>query len=406
MKRILFISNGYGEDYVAVNIAKEILNIDPSINIEGLPIVGEGRLYINNHIPIIGPHKSTPSGGFLSSIESLFRDIKEGLLSLHYQQIKSMKKWAKKEGFIIAVGDVIPLALAVLSKKSFFFVSIQKSVYYVLKENYEYRNINPQELTKIAPKAYLLEYYLMKNKRLLKIFPRDELSYNILRLSGINAEYLGNPMMDGLDPTNKLDLSPFRDYFKVLILPGSRTPEAYANLKILTESILSLIHSDIKENFLFLIALAPNLNLPKVRKILEEKNFLYVNSSEDYSMYSYKDHYLILTNLFNECLHQAQIGICMAGTATEQFVGLGKPAIAIPGKGPQYTKKFAYAQKRLLGPSLFIAENPENVPEIFKKIYKNEKILKEVYENGRKRMGEKGASRRIAEKILNIIRGG
>jgi len=44
MKRILFISNGYGEDYVAVNVAKEILNMEPSISIEGLPIVGEGNL--------------------------------------------------------------------------------------------------------------------------------------------------------------------------------------------------------------------------------------------------------------------------------------------------------------------------------------------------------------------------
>jgi len=40
----------------------------------------------------------------------------------------------------------------------------------------------------------------------------------------------------------------------------------------------------------------------------------------------------------------------MAGTATEQFVGLGKPAIAIPGIGPQFTAAFAEAQSRHLGP--------------------------------------------------------
>jgi len=39
--RVLFISNGYGEDYVAVNIIKELRKIDSSIEIEALPIVVE-----------------------------------------------------------------------------------------------------------------------------------------------------------------------------------------------------------------------------------------------------------------------------------------------------------------------------------------------------------------------------
>ena len=34
----------------------------------------------------------------------------------------------------------------------------------------------------------------------------------------------------------------------------------------------------------------------------------------------------------------------MAGTATEQAIGLGKPVIQIEGKGPQFTKTFAEAK--------------------------------------------------------------
>ena len=51
----------------------------------------------------------------------------------------------------------------------------------------------------------------------------------------------------------------------------------------------------------------------------------------------------------------------MAGTATEQFVGLGKPAIAIPGNGPQFTPAFAEAQSRLLGGSLILVKRPSQV---------------------------------------------
>jgi len=47
----------------------------------------------------------------------------------------------------------------------------------------------------------------------------------------------------------------------------------------------------------------------------------------------------------------------MAGTAAEQAIGLGKPVIPIEGKGPQFTKSFAEAQRRLLGKYVFCASN-------------------------------------------------
>ena len=50
----------------------------------------------------------------------------------------------------------------------------------------------------------------------------------------------------------------------------------------------------------------------------------------------------------------------MAGTATEQAIGLAKPVIQIEGKGPQFTKSFAEAQRRLLGRYVFCATNYKN----------------------------------------------
>ena len=37
------------------------------------------------------------------------------------------------------------------------------------------------------------------------------------------------------------------------------------------------------------------------------------------------------------------------GTVADKFIGLGKPVIQIEGKGPQFTRSFAEAQRRLLG---------------------------------------------------------
>ena len=46
----------------------------------------------------------------------------------------------------------------------------------------------------------------------------------------------------------------------------------------------------------------------------------------------------------------------MAATAAEQAVGLAKPVLQMVGTGPQFTKNFAEAHRRLLGPTVFCAE--------------------------------------------------
>ncbi|MGL5084056.1 MAG: lipid-A-disaccharide synthase-related protein, partial [Microcoleaceae cyanobacterium] len=106
---------------------------------------------------------------------------------------------------------------------------------------------------------------------------------------------------------------------------------------------------------------------------------------------------------FNDFLHQADLAIAMAGTATEQFVGLGKPAIALPGRGPQFTEQFAEAQSRLLGESLILVADPIKVPEVVKSLLHNPDRLHQIAENGRQRMGQPGAARRIAECLLERL---
>jgi len=111
-----------------------------------------------------------------------------------------------------------------------------------------------------------------------------------------------------------------------------------------------------------------------------------------------KNAYLILTQAaYNECLHWGDLAIAMAGTATEQFIGLGKPAIAIPGDGPQYNAAFAEAQSRLLGISLILVNQPSQVLPAIQSLLKNPDLLHDIAKNGLQRMGLGGAAQRIAE---------
>jgi uncharacterized protein (TIGR03492 family) len=57
---------------------------------------------------------------------------------------------------------------------------------------------------------------------------------------------------------------------------------------------------------------------------------------------------------FADILQQSSLVIGMTGTELEQAVGLGKPVIAVPENGPAFTYRFAEAQNRLLGDSVYV----------------------------------------------------
>ncbi len=90
----------------------------------------------------------------------------------------------------------------------------------------------------------------------------------------------------------------------------------------------------------------------------------------------------------------------MAGTATEQFVGLGKPAIGIPGNGPQFTPAFAEAYTRLLGPSFILVDRPTRVADVVQSLLRDPDRLQLIAKNGRHRLGEPGAASRIAKCLI------
>jgi uncharacterized protein (TIGR03492 family) len=161
------------------------------------------------------------------------------------------------------------------------------------------------------------------------------------------------------------------------------------------------------DKFVFLGAIAPSLHFASMHQILQSHGWYPhpdcpVAIPDDSALTFYqKNAYFILTQkAYNDCLHMADIAIAMAGTATEQFVGLGKPAITMPGKGPQFNPKFAQTQSRLLGPSVILVEEPHEVAQAVRSLFANPDKLHVIAENGLRRMGKAGAAKRIAECLM------
>jgi uncharacterized protein (TIGR03492 family) len=414
--QLLCLSNGHGEDIIAVRILQELQRHPDAPELAALPLVGEGRAYEQLGIPIIGTVRAMPSGGFIyMEGRQLLRDLRGGLLKLLWAQYKAVRRWRKKGGVILAVGDIVPLLFAWLSGAPYAFVGTAKSEYYLRDEAGALTNRPFWDGW--SGSVYLpWERWLMSRPRCKAVFPRDKLTTEVLKQWSIPAFDLGNPMMDGIEPNvpepifhePDAERKELERSLTITLLPGSRAPEAYENWQIILKAVGGVLGSFRDRSLLFLGAIAPALDLDTLRQTLEAQGWhqrqTQVNlplQDEAALVFTQNNAKLVLTqNDYSLCLRKGDCCIAMAGTATEQFVGLGKPAIAIPGKGPQYTPAFAEAQTRLLGPSLILVKRPEGVADVVQQLLRDPDWLQLIGENGRRRMGAPGAAKRIADCLM------
>jgi len=170
--KLLFISNGHGEDIIAVKVIRQLRQINPKISMVCLPMVGEGFAYAKENIPFIAPVKKMPSGGFIyMDNKQLWQDVKNGLITLTLAQLKAVKLWGKNEGLIIAVGDILPLLFAWLSGANYGFIGTAKSEYY-LRDEENWLTETSKIDRYFGSIYYPWERFLMKNKRCFGVFPR------------------------------------------------------------------------------------------------------------------------------------------------------------------------------------------------------------------------------------------
>jgi hypothetical protein len=455
-ERLLCLSNGHGEDIVAIRILKALQQQAPHLKLAALPLVGEGRAYLPLGIPIIGPVKAMPSGGFIYMDGRQFaRDLQGGLLQLTFAQFRAIRQWAKQGGSILAVGDIVPLILAYLSGLPYGFVGTAKSEYHLRDRT---GALLPHGFWESWSGSvyHPWERWMMGAGRCKAMFPRDSLTTQFLQKLSIPAFSLGNPMMDELEPrarslaeselvtiglSQRTDPQPLTvppsaenlptDWIgemprarsltesgtlRVLLLPGSRPPEAYENWQVILQAVHGLITSFPAQKLVFLGAIAPNLNADPLCYALKalgwqpDHGVTHTDlatqhfSDSTASWFTHQQATLMISHhAYVECLHAADCAIAMAGTATEQFVGLGKPAMIIPGRGPQFTHKFAQTQAYLLGESVFLVPDPSQVALALQALFNDPERLRQIAKNGRDRMGQPGAAQRIAACLLEQI---
>lgn len=385
---LLLLSNGHGEDVVAAQLGLALRA--RGFQVAALPLVGHGAALRAARIPVVGPRQPMPSGGFvLGRPRALWQDLRAGLLQLTRAQWRYVREVAPTCDGLLAVGDIVPLAFAWASGRPYALVGCAKSDRYRGGRTGSY-----------SP----LERWLLRRPGCRGVWPRDAITSDNLQRAGVQAHWLGNPMMDALTRADAgASLPGHLDGATVLLLPGSRA-EAPRNLTQL--AAIARVHAQSEANrpatarvgrWLVAAAHAPETLLAS------EVDWQWQPDAQQEACgaWVHADGLQLHTVVeqFPAAAHAATIGLAMAGTATEQLVGLGKPVISLPGAGPQFTAAFADAQARLLAGALERAHSVPDAAQRLARLLQDPARRQAMGEAGRAAMGPPGASARIAAAI-------
>ncbi len=406
--RLLVLSNGHGEDLIALRLVEALRHRHPLLAVAVLPLVGEGQAYAAaeaaGSLSRIGPRRNLPSGGFSNqSLGGLLRDLAAGLPLLSWHQWRLVRAWGRRGDPILAVGDLLPLLLAWAAGGPYGFVGTPKSDHTwatppppgwghsPLADGYHRAKGSEWDPW---------EWALMGQRRCRLVAMRDPLTARGLRRHGVAAIAPGNPMMDGF-PAAPLPAW-LQGQRRLLLLPGSRLPEALGNLARLLGGLPLL-----GEPTTVLLATGSRPTPTELAPVLAAAGFSPATPpAASAAAAAWRRGPLLLllaADRFPSWAGWSELALATAGTATEQLVGLGVPALSLPGPGPQFKAGFARRQCRLLGGAVQPCHGAGELRARLESLLANPAERQRLGRIGQQRMGPPGGSRQLAAAIASQL---
>ena len=339
LKPVLLLSNGHGEDLSGSLLAAALKR--RGIAVEALPMVGHGEPYRQAGIPVLGRTRSYSTGGlgYTSALGQL-TELLQGQLLYCLRRLWLLGQQRRRFSLVVGVGDLLPVLGIWLSGRP-------GAVYLVAySSHYEGRLRLPWPCG-----------WLLRQRRIRAVWSRDALTAaDLSQQLGRPVTFLGNPFLDPLAGSfEPPSVAPAGAAQRLALLPGSRLPEALRNLELMLR-LLALLPEPLRRPGRLEVAAA------LVRDLTAEA---IASAARPLGWQATGDQPLVLQGhglqvelgwgRFGSILSGADLVLSMAGTATEQAVGLAKPVLQLAGRGPQFTANFAEAQRRLLGPGLSCA---------------------------------------------------
>jgi uncharacterized protein (TIGR03492 family) len=213
--------------------------------------------------------------------------------------------------------------------------------------------------------------WLLRRPQARLLWTRDTLTASDLaRQLGRPVDFVGNPFQEMEEAALPMPPLPAGD--PVLgLLPGSRLPEALSNMLMMLK-VLTRLPSRWHGRLRILVALVSSLSPEAIADAASQDGWrLEIPSPAEMGanppgggahLRRGALRVELVRDRFWWVLRGSDLLLAMAGTASEQAVGLGKPVLQLVGPGPQFTAGFAEAQRRLLGPAVSCAPGPMGAP--------------------------------------------
>ena len=403
MKPVLLLSNGHGEDLSGALLAKALL--DRGQPVEALPLVGHGQAYYQAGITVLGQTREYSTGGLgYTSLAGRLQELTQGQVGYLLRRLTLVLRHRRRWQLVVVVGDLVPVLAAWLAR--------QPAVVYLVAYSSHYEG----RLRLPWPCGWLLRRPLFQAR-----WSRDALTATDLsQQQGCDWAFHGNPFLDLVMASPEPLPRPGRQ--ALALLPGSRLPEALANLELMLR-LLPLLPEPLHDpqRLMLRAALVRNLNADLVAGLATRLGWSLDNAGQgEGSMVRWRRGTLLLElhwGRFAAVLADADLVLSMTGTAAEQAVGLGKPVLQIPGAGPQFTPGFAEAQRRLLGPGVVCAPGgSSNQRSLATSAALAARLLerqadpiagpawrRELAALGAQRIGTAGGSDRLAAAIMELL---
>ncbi len=390
MARVLFVSNGVGEDMIATVLVNGLRAA--GVEVTAYPLVGAG-IYPTG-VPLLDPRRSLPSGGFSTRAghRHLFGDLAGGLVRLWFAQRATLRAQRHRHDVVVAVGDTYCLWMAALTGSAPVFVATADSI-------------------RISPFGPLAKWSMYRYARC--IFARDTDTAEAIIKMGLPATAAGTIAMDDVRPTGETFGLPV-DAPVVALLPGSRQ-DAGENAAMVARAARDIAEQ--MDAVRFVLPVAPTISHAEIAyRLAAVENpsttspigaTVEADAVPGAPMQS-EVHVgrarVTLTSAFADAIARADVVIGLAGTANEQAAGIGRPVVAFPAASAQFGRQFLEAQHRLLGDALVRVADWQEAAAVVVRLLRDPAERASRGAVGRERMGPPGASHRIVDALLEMIR--
>ncbi|QPN60324.1 hypothetical protein H8F24_02370 [Synechococcus sp. CBW1002] len=425
MTRLLLLSNGHGEDLSGALLGRALIQ-QPGIQVSALPLVGHGEPYRQAGIAVLGRTRSFSTGGLgYTSLRGRLTELAQGQVVYLFGQLLRLWRRRKQTDLVVIVGDVVPLL-------AWWLTGCRGVVYLVAySSHYEGRLRLPWPCG-----------WILRRRRLLQVWSRDALTATDLSQQlGRPVLFLGNPFFDlvadgsgtgapaGPGDAEAIDSATPTDEARnasaapqsLVLLPGSRLPEAEQNLELMLH-LLILLPQELRQpsRLCLRAALVQHLDSERLAALAQRLGWqLQGSADQPQGLWMQREELRLELgwDRFASLLRQSDLVLAMAGTATEQAVGLGKPVLQLAGQGPQFTEGFAEAQRRLLGPGVVCAPGEAGMLDTLRAsaalaarlleeladAERGAQWRRQLHQLGLERIGEAAGTQRMAAAIMTLL---